>query len=589
MSMELVLPAREPPVRGEPLAAPRRARKWCEQIRQLGDRESARQFIEGLQRFNRIELRRGTRLKIAELLRPTARYLIDRLSQRISTRKLPLDDVSGRNFRALLLLLREMALAYDICCADLAAQRRPSARTLALATERALYYRGETMLRSAPVHSPLPQNFWHDSNTLFLGAERHHCVDRRVRNEELLARGKRHTPRAMYKRLLLFALAPTDGLRRGQAQRLFERAESWAELARMSTESPSALTNTLYCVDLARPDGPHPAGNEPGATETMRWIEFGPVLIAARQLLPEAPSEGSVLEPGQVDATTLQRLIDAWSVHSGRAGERVARDEFADVEVSLRDIHARLAAEYAPAKAETPAHSPRPTGSLSSLALQTIEAPERRWRQIDDEDDVEPPAEPATKAAPKHSDNAEQERKWLLIEAGGGGFRLRWEAGEPSTAVVGDLVALRDESGQAAGEGEPPRHSWSLGTIRRIRMIDDRRFDAGVQVLGRDPVPARLRREPANPHRKRDRASETSEPALFLPAERERKTPATVLVAANTFDEGDVVELDLPERVVRLRLAPSRDGSAAYARFRLEKPPARGRRAGAADDEEPPG
>jgi len=587
MSMELVLPPREPPARTEPLASPRRARKWLEEVCQGSDRESSRRFLDGLQRFNRIELRRRTRLKIAELLRPTARYVIDRLSQRISTQKLPLDDVSRRNFQALLLLLREVALGYDICAADLAGEARPSRQTLALVTERALCYRGETMLRSAPIHSPLPQNFWHDSNTLYLGAERHGCADRRVRNEELLARTKRQTPRAMYKRLLLLALAPTDGLRRGQVERLFERAESWAALVDMSTEAPADLTNTLYCVDLARPEGPHAANNESRPTESMRWIELGPVLIEAQQMLPEAPPEGSVLDQGQVDAATLQRLIDAWSVHSGRAGERVSRDEFVDAEVSLRDIHARLAAERAPPADETQVHSTRPSGSASSLALQTIEAPERRWRQLDDEYNSEPPAKPAEEA-PTERRTTEKERKWLLIETGGGGFRLRWEARESSAAVVGDLLALRDESDEASAEAESAQRAWILGTIRRIRMIDDRRFDAGVQILGRDPVPARLRREPANPHRKRDRASEPTQPALLLPADRRRKAPATVLVAANTFHGGDVVELDLPERMVRVRLVPSRDSSAAYARFRLEKPPPRGRSASAAADDESP-
>lgn len=589
MPMELVLPARERADRGEPLASPRHAQKWLEAVRQGGDRESSRRFIEGVQRFNRIEMRLGTRLKIAELLRPTARYVIDRLGQRISAQKLPLDEVSKRNFQALLLLLRETALAYDICAAELAGAKRPARRILARVTERALFYRGETMLRSAPVHSPLPQNFWHDSNTLYLGAETHKCATRRVPNDELLTRRQRQTPANMYKRLLLFALAPTDGLRRGQVERLFQRTETWAELAQISAHAPSEPTNTLHCVDLDRPEGPHPASSESVPTETLRWIEFAPVLAAAQQLLPDAPPEGTVLEKDQVDATTLQRLIDNWSVHSGRAGERVSRGDFADVEVSLRAIHARLAAEIMPVETEPAAtRTDRPRGSASSLALQTIEAPERRWRQADDEEDAPGPiADTPAPSASKPQPAPERQRNWLLIETGGGGFRLRWQAGESSAAVVGDLVALGEETDED-DNGESASARWTLGTIRRIRMIDDQRFDAGVQTLGHDPAPARLRHEPANPHRKRDRASESSEPALMLPADRARKTPATVLVGANTFAEGDVVELDLPERMLRARLAPARESSAAFARFRLEKPPARGRSAaGAGGDDEP--
>lgn len=583
MSMELVLPARERPDRGEPLASPRSAQKWLAEVRHGGDRESSRRFIEGLQRFNRIELKLAKRLKIAELLRPTARYVIDRLGQRISTRTLPLDDVSRRNFQTLLLLLRETALAYDICAAELAGQRRLSARTLALVTERALYYRGETMLRSAPVHSPLPQNFWHDSNTLFREADSRQCTDKRVHNDELLARRQKQSPREMYKRLLLFALAPTDGLRRGQVERLFQRTESWATLAEMAATAPEP-TNTLYCIDLDRPEGPHAASSESEPPPSLRWIEFAPVLAAAQELLPEAPPEGAVLERDQLDAATLQRLIDNWSVHSGRAGERVSRDEMADVEVSLRDIHARLFTETAPPEPQQSGARSAPASSVSALALQTIEAPERRWRQLDDEDEELQPIGETTPPEPAKPDPAaEKPRNWLLIESGGGGFRLRWQSSESSVAVVGDLVALREE-----GSGEAEGNGWTLGTIRRIRMIDEQRFDAGVQTLGVNPVAARLRHEPANPHRKRDRASESTEPALLLPADRSRKTPATVLVGANTFHDGDVVELDLPGRMVRAKLAPAREHSSAFARFRLEKPPARGRSAkGDGEEDEP--
>jgi hypothetical protein len=301
-------------------------------------------------------------------------------------------------------------------------------------------------------------------------------------------------------------------------------------------------------------------------------------------MLPEAPPEGAVLERDQVDATTLQRLIDSWSVHSGRAGERIARDEAADVEVSLRDIHARLVAETAPPEPRQSQARSGPVSSVSSLALQTIEAPERRWRQLDDADeDLHPIGDTAPPEPAKAGPAADRPRNWLLIESGGGGFRLRWQSSESSAAVVGDLVALHEEgSGGAHGNG------WTLGTIRRIRMIDDQRFDAGMQTLGFNPVAARLRHEPANPHRKRDRASEPSEPALLLPADRTRNTPATVLVGATAFHDGDVVELDLPGRMVRATLAPAREHSSAFARFRLGKPPPRGRSAtGDGGDDEP--
>lgn len=574
MSMELVLPARSRPERGEPLASPRGARKWLDGIRQGSDREAAREFIEGLQRFNRIELRTGTRRGIAELMRPTARYLLERVSQRIA-QKLPLDESSRRNFHTLLLLLREMGLAYDICAADLDSARRPSGRVLSLVTERALFCRGEVMLRSAPVHSPLPQNFWHDSNVLFRLAEAKGCADRPVRNEELTGRG-RQTPRDMYKRLVLLALAPTDGLRRGQVERLFQGAETWAPLAQMLTRHPRESSNTLFRIDLDRPEGPRSASTESETTPGLRWIEFAPVLAAVQRLLPHAPSEGSVLNEGEVDAATLQALIASWTVHSGRAGERLARGELVDAEVSLHSIHARLAAEAAPAgSAGSGGRGQRPTAS--AMALQTIESSARRWQQLDDENDpVLRTSAIGTRPAQTRTQAAEAPRQWQLIDSGGGGCRLRWQGSGATSAVVGDLVAVRGDIGDTRGRG-----AWMLGTIRRVRMIDDERFDAGVQILGRKPAAITMRLARTNPNRKRDkRAGAGVHPALMLPADRAGSTPATVFVAPNTFREGDLVELDMAGRSQRARLAPAREHSAVFARFRLEKAPPRGRTAG---------
>lgn len=578
MSMELVLPPREQAERDETFASARRVQSWLQEVEQAGGRETTRRFIEGLRRFNRIELRLGPRLKIAETLRPMTRHVIDRLTQRISTRKLPLDDASQGNFRDLLTLLRERGLGYDIVVSELSAQSRPSRRKLALAAERALYYRGEVMLRSAPIHSPLPQNFWHDSNTLYRSAELHGCAGRQVRNDELIADKRRHSVADMYKRLLLFALAPTDGLRRGQAERLFQRTESWCRATEITDTPPRELTNTLYRVDLSRPEGPAPAGSDADASDELRWVEFGHVLAEAREALPGAPSEDAVLQPGQLDYGTLRRLIDHWSVHSGRASERVERGNVADVEISLVDIQARLKAETDPPESKPSSLPERPLGSVSALALQTVEAADHPWgsesQANEPERDADSPAG-RKRAGSTSASGPKRDSSWILVEAGGGGFRLRWASGSSSSAVVGDLVGLREEGSKDDG-GDT---QWTVGTIRRIRMGEQGHFDAGVQILGRNPLAATVRREPANPHRKRNREAEPVEPALMLPADHERKTPATVLVPANTFEGGEVVELDLPGRMVRARLAPARDSSATFARFRLEKPPERGRHA----------
>lgn len=585
MWMELELPKREPPESGEPFTSARGIRGWLQETEQLADRDATVRFIEGLQRFNRRDLPPRQRLKGMELLRPTGRHFIGRIIQRINTQKLPLDDLSYRNFHALLTLLRELALGYDIVAAAVAGERRVSRRMLAQSVERALFYRGETMLRCAPVHAPLPQVFWHDAHVLYRLAEAHDCAQRRVPNDELVvAPRKRQSPLDMYRRLLLFGVTPTEGLRRGQAERLYHRLEAWSRLAELSTRVPKGEGRTLFHVDLAAPETPQPGlpQTEPG--ESIRVLDVSAVLAEAERLLPDAPSQNAVLGPDQVDGGALQRLIDSWSGRAERRGERESRSEPADVEASLQRIRERLINDSAPAGSGS-MHRHELNISASNLALQTIERPGQVWQseggQRQDVPGTWGEGEQARAAPAKPSEKTpEQARNWALIDASAGGFRLRWEGGSSSPAAVGELLAVRQQLPAADAEGGTPRECWTLGVIRRIRMIDDRRFDAGVETLGRHPAPALARHEPANPHRKRDRKREPSEPALMLPPMRSRDIPPTLLVPAHLFREGDVLEVDLRERVLRVRLGPARESSSAFSRFELTAAPVRGRRSG---------
>ncbi len=594
MWMELELPQRTPAGHDETFSSGRRVQRWLEELERGSDRETAARFIEGLKHFNRVELRPGRRLKSAEQLRPAARRLSERFVQRINTQRLPLDDASMRNFQAQLLLLREMALAWDIVADSLGRAHRAPRGKLALAVERALSCRGETMLRCVQVHAPLPQVFWHDCHVLYRLAEAWGCSERRVRNDELLtAPGQRQSPLDMYKRLLLFGVAPTDGLRRGQAERLFRRLEAWCRLAVLSdTATASGDGAQLFHVDLATPEPPQPGLLLGESTAGIRVLDVTSVLTEAQRLQPEAPSENDVPGPAEVDAAALGRLIDGWSGRVERRGERAARSEPADVETSLKRIRERLLADAAPAAAEVTRDRSRPLGNIANLALQTIERPAHEWqdkrKQAESRAQDLPGAwgtreERQAIAAAPSSATPETRRNWSLVDTSSGGFRLRWEGGTSSPGAVGELVALRQElpanGGGQEGADAPMQERWSLGVIRRIRMIDNSRFDAGVEILGRHPAPAVVRREPANPHRRRNRDSEPVEPALMLPAIHGREIPATVLVPAHLFREGEVLELDAHDRTLRIRLGPARESSAAFTRFELSAAPPRGRSA----------
>ena len=77
------------------------------------------------------------------------------------------------------------------------------------------------------------------------------------------------------------------------------------------------------------------------------------------------------------------------------------------------------------------------------------------------------------------------------IDQGLGGYRLLWErgpGGETVRARVAELVGL-----SLPGDADGERGDWMVGVIRWIRIDDEGRVDAGVELLARRALPVGLR------------------------------------------------------------------------------------------------
>lgn len=75
------------------------------------------------------------------------------------------------------------------------------------------------------------------------------------------------------------------------------------------------------------------------------------------------------------------------------------------------------------------------------------------------------------------------------------------------------------------------------------------------------------------------RNSEPSAPAVVLPADQARGLPTTVVVPARMFREGQIVELDLHEQMLRLVLSELHEETGAFSRYGVMPAPPRGRHA----------
>jgi hypothetical protein len=78
-----------------------------------------------------------------------------------------------------------------------------------------------------------------------------------------------------------------------------------------------------------------------------------------------------------------------------------------------------------------------------------------------------------------------------VVDQGLGGYRLLWERGSGGESVRARVAELVGLSLPAGPDGE--RGDWMVGVIRWIRIDDDGRVDAGVELLARRALPVGLR------------------------------------------------------------------------------------------------
>ncbi|MDZ7748205.1 MAG: hypothetical protein U5K43_04615 [Halofilum sp. (in: g-proteobacteria)] len=300
MQMELDLPPRDPPSRSGFAATRGGIRRWLKELGRLEVREATRRFTEGVRTLNRTEIPARTRVRIMERLRPMGREVLDHLAGRVHAQSLPLPERTRRVFELNLDLLRELALGYEIVLAAETGGSSPgAARRIALAAERALAARGEMMLRAAQVYAPLHEAFWRQTHAVYALAEAAGAADRPVPDAELVQGGRRRqSVRTMYKRLLLFAVAQTDGLRKADSERIYRALEDWAALASLhaadQAEAAGDDGDCRFAVDLAATAAPlawRLFAHAPAPT--VRVLELARVLATVEDLLERAQALGA--------------------------------------------------------------------------------------------------------------------------------------------------------------------------------------------------------------------------------------------------------------------------------------------------------
>jgi hypothetical protein len=138
-----------------------------------------------------------------------------------------------------------------------------------------------------------------------------------------------------------------------------------------------------------------------------------------------------------------------------------------------------------------------------------------------------------------------------LVDHSPGGYCLAWEGEVPSLLQTGELLGLREDTGQ----------TWSIAVVRWIRQVRGGSTQLGIELIAPQAKPCGLRLL-----RKVDQGSEYLR-ALLLPEIAAISQPATLIAPRLPFQEGHKVQINRNGEEERAVLNQRRAATGNYNQF----------------------
>lgn len=556
---------------------------WLEQLPRGNPEACATSLLNALHEGNRSPLRKASRYRLAELIRPAINDVGEALIRQYRTAELPLDRDEDKRARVVQQLYQELTIAFRHAVNDALTNRHGGGdprKHLLVATQRALLAQGRALLETYRIHAPEPQGFWRTLHTLYANAEA-------LRLQALPIEGTPDSDetalsiKQAYLRIVILALANPYHLMQGEAEELYRRIGRWAHFTRLDRPGHEALLAGRFVVDLDS--------------------DFPPRYLAQQQHRQLPLAEPRVLDLDKLVSTLdeqVARLGDELrrSRHSGALSLRMQQSMYLRFQNALGGRQERTAARHSTmARVALVDGLMRCHYVLNGQRPFVPEADELRWRQklaeasrgqegleLAGDEWIQHPGDSGRRNAEFRAFDAEADDIWARahrvdVEAEGddtagpeaingvtfsrknassGGMALFQPTDCPLRTRVGELVAY-----QELGAGQGPEQ-WRLATIRWLRTRPGRGLELGVEFLADDGHAAASKAE-SGPG-----AGSAYLRTLIVPRVNPLTAPATLITPANVYDVGTRLALNLGELVIHVQLTETVESTHHYAQFR---------------------
>jgi hypothetical protein len=453
-------------------------------------------------------------MEMLEKLRAPVLAVQEDAGRKFGFRPLPLADTEAAAFAATVDLWRAYGLAWRVCLKALQegdALLKPRA---ALIAQRTLDVQVRLIIDCLNAGMEIAVADWQHLHRLYGAAEALDVVAEPVRDSHLF--GTRSTQcGGTYARAILLALGAPNEWNARQAPLIARWNERWSNKVVIGREVPAEPVKPPVAVDLAsgsggfRPEAPGAAG---GGQE-LRYLDISGVVISIRNRIArlrkgETPASLGLGEDCAMPATeqTLMVLYRHWG--DGRTGREQVRRA-----ASGRTLVASGIAAIHHYTAGTPFKQPGHATELSAKQRQEI-ATFGRVATRDDEDH-----------SLIHGLSLED---WALKDESVAGLRLTRAAG---------AVGSRFTAGMLIGARPSDSRVFIIGTVRWVQQQANGELMAGIKAVPGAPQAVAVRQTGINA------TAEKYHQALMMPAMPALQSPASVLLPAQWFKPGRVLDV----------------------------------------------
>ena len=436
------------------------AKNWVQDLPLTNMGEVTRVLYQSLVALNQHPLAPAVRIEITEVLLPYVNIALENLDRHFSTRSFPLPERSQKVFDLKQALQLELAGSYQLAALDMLTRGGDSQKRLTVAIGRAIRYMGRTLVNSYGIYVKSKPNIWHDIHHLYLLACEN-LVHQKPIPESLDGRSEPFTIESYYKLFNLVALGVPNSLRQGEIDRLEKFFASvintvdilddvdsikgdYAHIALLNSDEPAALMPASEVL------------NSP----TSRIFDVSKIEDVLKDFIQMTSNSSFGLHEDQpmLNRGLANRLLSRLTSSSSRKNKRFDRDDVAGVVMRLSDVFSVVAVSGA-----TEESVDETTNAEDELyeKLSYGEAASSPWVEIDIETSLE--------------DTDIEIQPWYIDNSSAKGYCFRQKVIEPSSARVGEVLALRDPADQS--------DNWQIAVIRWMDFYRDKGLCFGAELL----------------------------------------------------------------------------------------------------------